>query len=382
MKVAIIGKGTSAIITALHLIEKGFGVEFFYDPKINPLNVGESTVPSIQRLINRVLNISIGDLFDQEIISYKNGIKYIGWGSGEFFRHHFNDGTSAFHFESSILNNFIHDYLESNLFIKYHSERVNDYKLYDDKIIINQRIYDFVVNCAGWSSESDYYTPPFETVNASILYTRNNFDDPTYTLHKATEDGWEFGLPFPHKNVTKCGYLYNKNFSNPKIEGKKISWTQRYSKKLIQSNVEAYNGNRLFFFEPLEALSLLYYEVFANEIANFLVNGRKCCHYQSSNNNYLNHILNYLNSIYWIYQYGSIYKTPFWEDVREKSSFHFRLRFHFDSLLDSYYIDQKGICDNNLTIGPFDQYDFRDIHSGMTQKNMSHHISKVFRYPV
>jgi len=147
-------------------------------------------------------------------------------------------------------------------------------------------------------------------------------------------------------------------------------------------NIMGKIGNRLFFFEPLEALSLLYYELFANEIANFLVNGRKCCHYQSSNNNYLKHILNYLDSIYWIYQYGSLYKTPFWEDVKEKSSFHFGLKYHFDSLLDSYYIDQKRICDSNLIIGPFDQSDFRDIHSGMTQKNMSYHTSKVFRYPV
>ena len=104
MRIAIIGKGTSAIITALRLIQDDHDVEFFYDPDKKPLSVGESTTPHIQTLIFESLDITIGDLADAGVISYKNGIKYINWGSGESFRHHFHGGEVAFHFESGKLN--------------------------------------------------------------------------------------------------------------------------------------------------------------------------------------------------------------------------------------------------------------------------------------
>ena len=50
MRIAIIGKGTSAIITALRLIQDDHDVEFFYDPEIKPLSVGESTTPATSRI--------------------------------------------------------------------------------------------------------------------------------------------------------------------------------------------------------------------------------------------------------------------------------------------------------------------------------------------
>ena len=387
MKIAIVGKGTSAIISALHLIREGFDVEFFYDPDQKPLSVGESTTPHIQSLIFSTLNITIGDLADAGIVSYKNGIKYVNWGKGVPFRHHFHGGEVAFHFESSILNKFIHDHLENELLIKYHGERVEDYKIIDNQVIINEKVFDFIVNCAGWDDASEYYRPPFETVNSGILYTRESIDDPTYTLHTATEDGWEFGLPFPDRKLTKCGYLYHSNLSNPSIDGKRITWIPRYSKKLIQNRFEAYNGNRLFFFEPLEALSLLYYDQFAESIVTFLKNGRSSFTYQDLNNSYLQSISQYLTSVYWYYQYGSIYETSFWNSVRDRSSLYFNLKTplnNFDALLNSYYMDQQlrdNSCDSFLKIGCFSSHDFKDVHSGMTQKSMKEHMKNIFKYP-
>jgi hypothetical protein len=386
MKIAIIGKGTSAIITALRLMQDDHDVEFFYDPDIKPLSVGESTTPHIQSLILETLDISIGDLADAGIISYKNGIKYIDWGTGGSFRHHFHGGEVAFHFESGILNPFIHNHLEKEHGIVYHPERVDGYDFEDEQVIINDKEYDFVVNCAGWDDASEYYKPIFETVNAAILYTSDTIDDVTYTLHRATRDGWEFGLPFPDRGITKHGYLYNRNFSDPEIEGKKISWTPRFSKKLLQNRFEAYNGNRLFFLEPLEALSLMYYHDFASSIAEFLKGNRDIQSYQETNNYYLRNLTSYSKSLSWYYSYGSIYDTPFWKLTQARASVYFNSQCfsnRMDSLLETYYAAKNlNEEDEMLKIGCFGYHDFKDVHCGMLQRPIQKVLEDVFDYPL
>lgn len=387
MKIAIIGKGTSAIITALRLIQDDHDVEFFYDPKQNPLSVGESTTPHIQGLILSSLDISIGELADAGIVSYKNGIKYYDWGKGGSFRHHFHGGEVAFHFESGILNPFIHNHLENELDIRYHGERVEGYEIHEDSVNVNGYDFDFVVNCAGWNDESEYYKPVFETVNSAILYTKESIDDPTYTLHTATPDGWEFGLPFPDRGITKCGYLYNNKLSDPQIEGKRISWTPRFAKKLIQNRFEACNGNRLFFFEPLEALSLMYYHEFAAEIAEFLKSERSIDNYQEANRNYLETITSYTKSLAWYYSYGSIHPTHFWQQTQARALIYFNSQMmtsRIDCLLESYYADR---CTHKeepeyLKIGCFGYHDFKDVHSGMLQRPMQEILQDVFKYPL
>jgi hypothetical protein len=386
MKIAIIGKGTSAIITALRLIQDDHDVEFFYDPDKNPLSVGESTTPHIQSLILETLDISIGDLADAGIVSYKNGIKYIDWGVGGSFRHHFHGGEVAFHFESGILNPFIHNHLEKEHGIVYHAERVDEYDFEDEQVVINDKEYDYVVNCAGWDDESEYYKPIFETVNAAILYTSDTIDDVTYTLHRATRDGWEFGLPFPDRGITKHGYLYNRNLSSPEIEGKKISWTPRFSKKLLQNRFEAYNGNRLFFLEPLEALSLMYYHDFASSIAEFLKSDRDITKYQETNNYYLKNITAYSKSLAWYYSYGSIHDSPFWKLTQARSSVYLNSQCfsnRIDSMLEGYYA-AKSLHDEEeiLKIGCFGYHDFKDVHCGMLQKPIQEVLQDVFDYPL
>lgn len=388
MKIAIIGKGTSAIITALRLIQDDHDVEFFYDPDTKPLSVGESTTPHIQSLILSALDISIGDLADAGIVSYKNGIKYIGWGKGEPFRHHFHGGEVAFHFESGILNPFIHNHLENELGIEYHGERVEGYDIGEDSVIVNGRDYDFVVNCAGWDEKSEYYKPVFETVNSAILYTKDSIDiDSTYTLHTATPDGWEFGLPFPDRGITKCGYLYNNKLSDPQIEGKRISWTPRFAKKLVQNRFEAFNGNRLFFFEPLEALSLMYYHDFAIEICEFLKSDRSIDAYQESNTHYLEIMTSYSKSLSWYYSYGSVYDTPFWKTTTARANVYFNTQLfnhRHDSLLEAYYTDHHSRKEESqfLKIGCFGYHDFRFVHCGMLQRPIQDLLEDVFKYPL
>ena len=67
MKIAIIGNGTSAIITALISLQNGHQVEIFFDPNQSPINVGESTTVRIGKIISDSLGICIGSLYDNGI---------------------------------------------------------------------------------------------------------------------------------------------------------------------------------------------------------------------------------------------------------------------------------------------------------------------------
>jgi len=104
MKVAIVGKGTSSIITAMRLIEDGHQVDIFYDPDKPHLKIGESTTPAISALINSVFGIGITDLINLGIVSLKCGVRFINWGVGNSFIHGFNSNKFnliAFHFNKS-----------------------------------------------------------------------------------------------------------------------------------------------------------------------------------------------------------------------------------------------------------------------------------------
>ena len=378
MKIAIIGKGTSAIITTLVCIQHGHEVEIYYDPDSLPLNVGESTTPNIGELLKNVLDISIGDLRDISIVSFKNGIKFINWGKSDHFRHNFSTNLNAFHFESSTFNSYINQKLEE-FGVKYHAKKVTKHHIENNKIYIDGNKYDFLISCSGWSDTDEYNEPIFETVNSAILYTEDGIDDPTYTIHRATEHGWQFGLPFPDRNLTKCGYLFNSKFHNKeevqKLLGKEdcktIDWTPKYAKKMVVSKYEAYNGNRLMFLEPLQALSLYYYELFANYICKFLEN-RTLQTFESANHSYYNEIFHYQISLAFHYQYGSNFDSVFWQDIHKKAKYIMNIhpKFSEDSLCHLYNYASK-YRSKDFLIGTFNYQDFSAIHSGMTATPMS-----------
>ena len=374
MKIAIIGNGTSAIITALISLQNGHQVEIFFDPNQSPINVGESTTVRIGKIISDSLGICIGSLYDNGIVSYKNGIKFIGWGDSKFFRHHFYTNESAFHFQSISFNRWIQIQLE-NFGVIYHPKKITQYALNTDKdcVIIDNKFYDFVINCGGWSNEVDYFNTNFETVNSSVLYKKDEIDDPTYTIHRATEDGWEFGLPFPAENITKHGYLFNNKFIDPKEVQKKlgkedsrvIQWKPRYSKRLLTSKYEASNGNRLMFFEPLQALSLHYYAEFADNI-NLFLKERTFHNFNQQNFFYRKKIFEYEQSLAFHYSYGSKFKSNFWKDVQERSN----KLLNTNNLMQKEFWNELSIS-NSFRIGIFTRPDFEQIHSGMTGISMN-----------
>jgi tryptophan halogenase len=380
MKIAILGKGTSAIITALTCMEHGYTVEIYYDPNKPHLNVGESTTPHIAQILRSILRISIGDLIDQNIVSLKYGIVFDGWGVGNSFKHYFNSNSSAFHFESGIFNKFIHDILESRG-VKYHAFKIEKYDidLNSEKVIINNNEYDHLICCSGWDDGDEYKKPIFETVNNAFVYSKECANSQPYTHHLATVDGWQFGLPFPDRNIIKHGYLFNTKFTNiddakTNIEGdniRHISWEPKYCKKMIQNRFCSYNGNRLMFLEPLQALSLYYYKVFADYICLFIKEKRHET-FVKYNQYYYSQMFKYQLSLAWHYSYGSKYETPFWQDVKKRSNdflnmSYFGSKEYYENAL---HHDKKYDTYEYFNIGCFQYDDYFQVHSGMTGEKL------------
>lgn len=378
MKIAIVGKGTSAILTSLICIREGYQVEIFYDPIQNHLMVGESTTTHIANVLTTVLDISVGDLVEQGIASFKNGTKFIGWGSGKTFRHHFEDNLVGFHFDTNIFNDYIVEILK-NIGVIFHAERVNQKEYYGNYVLINNKKYDFVISCSGWSDESDYNIPTINPVNSVFLYKKEIVEDYSYTLHRAHEYGWEFGLPFPDKGLTKYGFLFNNNYVSADdlqskfIDGKHLSWTPRYAKKLIQNNFEAYNGNKLFFVEPLQALSLYHYVIFAKAICKFLDN-RNDLNFVEANKYYLDTIYAYQQTLAFHYQFGSVYNTQYWIDIKTSSKKFLETNVNSNEEILyknlELYKKTNGEIDNTW-IGLYNYPAVKTLHSGMLDKKLT-----------
>lgn len=383
MNIGVIGKGTASIISTLVMLYRGHNVTIVYDPNSEPINVGESTTPHIQELLYNVLGLSVSRMVDEGIFSYKMGVNFVNWGNGKSFHNHFNASNAvAHHFETKPFNNFIHKHLEENNIVRYIPEKVNCITTEDNIVKLNDHIFDFVINCAGWSKDYNYITPYFQTVNSAQLFvdTPNcpHYDD-MYTMHLATEDGWQFGLPFPKENTFKCGYLYDRNLIshedvklkldklNKKVHTT-ISWEPKYSKELLVHERVALNGNTLFFFEPLQALSLLYFYFSAVHIADYLDN---ICTQNLDNINYLyfTDMWSYQEMIAYHYQYGSIYSTEFWKKVTSEAQQIMKtsVNANIDIRQTNWERDSRSNGSFSYSqIGCFGMRDLKQIHLGMT----------------
>ena len=381
MEVAVIGRGTAAIVTSLQLIRYGHKVSIFYDPFLKPINVGESSTPIFVNLIEDVLNIKKSKLVDLGIFSDKVGINFVDWGKGNQFYHNFFTGDIAAHFQTEAFNQYIHQLLQERNLIEYYPHKVNDIKFENDKAVLDNKFsFDFVVSCTGWADD-DCDDTIIESVNSVVLF-RKNYEQycKEHTLHLATEDGWQFGIPFPKQNIFKCGYLFNNNFISEKevidkIDGEhyqSFTWQAKSSKTMIKNDFHATNGNRLFFFEPLEALTLHY----------FVECGRLICDYLDSrcdiNKDRINSL--YERAMYenqmtlaYVYHFGTVHDSKYWKHIKEKSiqllnGSHWGTGDRFERKIE---VDKKHNLnpDDSLSkIGIFEWQDLSIIHSGMKYK--------------
>lgn len=384
MKVAIIGKGTSAIVTALKCIQYGYDVTIFYDPKQSHVKVGESTTPVVAQLVYDVLGLSIHYLSEKKIYSLKSGVKFINWGCGNEFYHHFANNSVACHFETDDFNLFINNFLETNGMVKYIPERIEEYRVVDNEVIVGENKFDHIIICSGWSDSGEYYKPIFESVNSAFLFKTEGMKEPNHTIHEATEHGWRVGLPFTFNNITKNAYMFNRNIDDVAEIKEKfpdaayIQWTPRYSKKLVQNPYCSYSGNRLLFIEPLHALALHYYIQFAEYICQYLQDRNKFT-IEHFNNKYHYEMWTYQLALAYHYNYGSVFDSKFWKQTKDSAS-----RIMSSTINGNEELFVKNInCDimfketDYSKIGSFTYRDHVQLYCGMNGHDMQTFFKEV-----
>ena len=141
MKVAVIGRGSGGLITAMNLLTFNIDVDVYYDPKTSQLPVGESTTPQFASLIECTLGLTIDDLISLGLASRKKGIEFVDWGNSKHFYHRFLH-ADAIHFYTKTLNPFLQENLEKYCKVKFIGKRVTALQAL-------QNAYDFVINCSG-----------------------------------------------------------------------------------------------------------------------------------------------------------------------------------------------------------------------------------------
>jgi hypothetical protein len=148
----------------------------------------------------------------------------------------------------------------------------------------DQYTFDWVIDSRGSPSDEDlsgqlYAKPDVETVNSAIIYPEFLKYDEPYTSSYYHKNGWMFGIPLTYRKT--FGYLYNNNVTSyeeacehfsslkPGIEDAtklvKFTWKQYYRKRLADGRIITM-GNKLYFFEPHQALPLFYAAIVAEEL--------------------------------------------------------------------------------------------------------------------
>lgn len=376
-KIAIIGKGTASLFQCCCFLENGINnIDVFYDPNKPELPVGESTTPIVAQILLSTLGITIGNLHQEGLASYKTSVKFFNWGTGKSFEHYFHSNQQAFHFFTHDFNAYITDILKSKG-VNFIEEKIASIEESDIEVLVNQKKYDFVIHASGWNDTiSSYKDADFSTVNSAIVFTANSNTSISQTVHRAHENGWQFELPFPEKNLSRCGFLYDKNFLSKEeaikkldsnYEYKLLEWKPRYSKNILITKRQSLVGNALFFIEPLQAFSTFYYIKFGRYISSYIKNFDTSNSFFSTNLNYYKSIKNYQIILALHYSFGSIYETCFWKNITEKAN-----SFLIENNIDkNFYIDYANYCSDNNIIFPLEGFhseDYKRIYYGMQGK--------------
>ena len=320
MKIAIVGAGNAACITALsyHLYgqirtDKVKEIEIYYDPNIPIERVGQGSLPTITSMVSQILNVNYYQPENKLKASLKSGILYENWGkeTPKHF-HPFLMAHTAMHFSPHYLSKAV---LESGLF-KVIEKNINDPESEIDA--------DFIFDCRGRNNrDKELYNDLINPLNAVILSNKKGRDpDLLYTRTVATPHGWTFVIPTG--DAVSYGYLYNRNITSKELAEKDfierfdvvpdgyLNFENYMAKTIFVGERTILNGNKLFFLEPLETTALDFYHEVAGWAWNVIAESdfSKTEHINNLVQDGMSKIQKF---ILWHYAKGSAYDTPFWD---------------------------------------------------------------------
>ena len=335
MKIAIVGAGNAACITALAYRLYGQirtdqikEIEIYYDPNIPIERVGQGSLPTITSMVSQLLNVNYYQPENKLKAVLKSGILYENWGkeTPKHF-HPFLMANMAMHFSPHYLSKAV---LESGLF------KVIEKNIDDPESEIDA---NFIFDCRGRNNrDKELYNDLINPLNAVILSNKKVIDpDLIYTRTVATPHGWTFVIPTGEG--VSYGYLYNRNITSKELAEKDfierfdvvpdgyLNFDNYMAKNMFVGERTILNGNKLFFLDPLETTALDFYHEVAGWAWNVIAGDIFVDKWQHldqceggkilSRTDYINNIVQEGMSkiqkfILWHYSKGSIYDTPFW----------------------------------------------------------------------
>ena len=379
MKIIIIGAGNGGVWTALlyayqTLNKKNIEVELIYDPEIDSFPVGQGMTPFQSKLLYDACDIN---WYHNEVrATPKLGILYENFSKKNLF-HEFPFYEIAMQADPKYLQKYI---LSSGLFAVKEGNVTN----------LDTVDADVIFDCRGNTKKDDIeYESLYCPVDSVLLAVGPSPAKPQlWSRHVATPDGWTFVIPNT-TDTTSYGYLYNKditpletaktNFRElfPEAEG---SYSQHFEHKdeVVNLPFESYlakeplridsngrkiilNGNRLSFFEPMEATAVLSYLKVAAVTFDWVIG---ITDYVSEDlrkariKSFFHEIQTF---ILWHYTKGSVYDTPFWRDAQTKTTTIFeqpdeKFQYFINLVKSMDYIDVKQ---SEKNYGPWQLYSIK-----------------------
>ena len=365
MKIAIIGSGSSASITAAYLhryYKDACDIEIYYDPKINIEPVGQAALVTSCALFFETYGWTWHDNPIQAVM--KTGTGYEGWGKKkDKFFHTFPMDALGLHFIPNLLSD--------------HLLNCGLYKVIEKNILNPEEDIDadWIYDCRGRSQvDYDNYLTITNPLN-SVLIGRTDAPDPEliWTRSIATPDGWTFGIP--NKDSVSYGYLYNNTVTD--IETATSNFKEQFGLDVINSfsfkNYKAksvwsgkktiLNGNKYGFVEPLEATSMAMYQYIVSQTSEYIFDTEDWDGARYKPTGIIDdkidlHMYGIENFLMLHYRFGSKYDTPFWKMAKD-------IEYDFDSVFKNTieYVKQHDyvyLYDHPQPISQWQSYNIKN----------------------
>lgn len=364
MRIAVVGAGSAGAITVAQLcanVPAGIKVVNIYDPNTKILGIGESTNSGFISVLERACHFSFMEDLDAMDSTLKFGNKFIGWREHDWFNP-LLDGGIAIHINNFKLKDFVHSRCRKYWPDKFSviETKVDDIKE-DGTVVIagHPEKFDFVVDTRGFPTDwTDYHMVESLPINRAIINTVYAPGDWQYTEHRATPNGWQFGIPLQNRRT--YGYMFNDKITpveeayedfakffdiNVKDVGRLEGQTEYqfkpyYTTKVLDGRVFK-NGNRAIFFEPISASSIFFY-IYANYLLIEHLKGTRTP--DQVNKLFVDYAQQLESMICFMYHGGSTFDTPFWRHAKEITTEHLMRSQHFrKALLDTSLWNQRGL---------------------------------------
>ena len=366
-KIAVIGSGNAGIISALitifsyrHNKLPDPDITIFHDSKIPTEIVGQGTTIHVSNAIGRML--SDERLGNPAGVTPKVGFYYKNWAKkNKDLLYKLGGNGLSYHYDPARLREC---FLNANL-TKFVEKHVTPEEIKND--------FDLIIDCRGKSANNwDNYEEMVNPVNCCLLARTYGTRPPeVWTENIATPDGWTFKIPL--EDGYSYGYVFNEDITDPNTAERnfhemfgvetrhKVPFKNYLAKKYWdRENKTLLNGNRLFFYEPLESSAT---PMYGQLIREFLF---PALHYglrkaEQKLGTFDLKVREVHQWILWHYYYGSHYDTEFWRYAQNLSQ-NYNYSGNFLALIDGVkrhdwhsYVGQYEFPDHMIR-----EFDFAD----------------------